>query len=120
MIANRAAQRFSDPVRATPPGAGSSRPSRRYGRGRTCEASACTTQLSVYNPRTRCWVHDEARPYMPRIRPKAEDGPAVIAAADLRALAAPGGSRQHPEPPAEPQPEPFPQPGPVPPAGRSS
>jgi hypothetical protein len=27
--------------------------------GRTCEEPGCTTKLSVYNVRTKCWQHAE-------------------------------------------------------------
>jgi hypothetical protein len=29
-----------------------------YGRGRVCDVSGCRTRLSVYNPETRCSLHD--------------------------------------------------------------
>jgi hypothetical protein len=56
---------------------------------------------------------------MPRIRPKADDGPQVILMPAQMRASVDVGARKHPEPPAEPQPEPFPQPDPVPPPGRS-
>jgi len=34
------------------------RPSPTFGRGRICAASGCKTHLSIYNPTTRCSLHD--------------------------------------------------------------
>lgn len=88
-------------------------PSRRYRAGRTCATAGCTTTLSIYNPRPRCWAHDEPRPVFHRVREATDTGPTVVRIADLQVLL--GKTRRHPEPPAEPQPEPFPTPGdPVP------
>lgn len=35
------------------------RRSRTSDRGRICEAPGCTTRLSVYNAKTRCWQHTD-------------------------------------------------------------
>jgi hypothetical protein len=35
------------------------RPSRTAAGGRTCAQPGCTTKLSVYNVRTKCWQHAE-------------------------------------------------------------
>lgn len=111
MIANTLVLRSTTTVRATTQ-AGASRPNRRYAGDRTCEVPTCTTQLSVYNPRRRCWAHAEPRPSIARVRQGSEEGPVVMSLDELsRVVAQP---HRHPEPPAEPQPEPFPQPGPVP------
>lgn len=34
--------------------------------GRTCEHPECTTELSVYNKRDKCWAHAEMK--VPRLR----------------------------------------------------
>jgi hypothetical protein len=34
------------------------RPSPTFGRGRICAAAGCRTHLSIYNPTTRCSLHD--------------------------------------------------------------
>lgn len=38
----------------------------RFAGGRVCTTPGCATILSVYNPRTKCWQHDERRPYFVR------------------------------------------------------
>lgn len=113
MIANTLVLRSTNTVRATTQ-AGASRPNRRYAGDRTCEVPTCTTQLSVYNPRRRCWAHDESRPSVARVRQTSEEGPVVTSLDELARLVVSVPPSRHPEPPAEPQPEPFPQPGPVP------
>lgn len=35
------------------------KPSRTAGGGRTCDESTCSTKLSVYNLKSRCWQHTE-------------------------------------------------------------
>jgi hypothetical protein len=35
------------------------RPLRTYGQGRTCMVEGCDTRLSLYNPNTRCSLHDD-------------------------------------------------------------
>jgi hypothetical protein len=35
-----------------------------YREGRVCAAVDCSTILSRYNPRTRCWQHEPARVYL--------------------------------------------------------
>ncbi len=35
------------------------RPTRTSTAGRVCEAPGCTTRLSVYNPKPRCWQHTD-------------------------------------------------------------
>ncbi|MGH2735307.1 MAG: hypothetical protein ACRDKZ_06995 [Actinomycetota bacterium] len=39
---------------------------RRYSSDRTCGAEGCTTTLSQYNPRDKCWLHAELK--VPRLR----------------------------------------------------
>jgi hypothetical protein len=42
-------------------------------RGRVCANEACTTVLSIYNPRGVCWQHEQPHPYVlqaPRKRRK--------------------------------------------------
>jgi hypothetical protein len=34
------------------------RPSSTFGRRRVCAAPGCPTRLSIYNPTTRCSIHD--------------------------------------------------------------
>lgn len=40
--------------------------SRTYGRNRHCQAQACETVLSVYNPAEFCWQHEPVRPFILR------------------------------------------------------
>lgn len=42
------------------------RASRTYPAGRTCLEPGCTTRLSMYNRRDRCWAHVEMK--IPRLR----------------------------------------------------
>lgn len=42
------------------------RPSRRHAEGRVCSHPGCTTRLSTYNRRDKCWLHAEMR--VPRLR----------------------------------------------------
>ena len=44
------------------------RASRRYAKGRVCTAEGCTTVLSQYNRRDKCWAHAEMK--IPRLRGK--------------------------------------------------
>lgn len=37
---------------------------RTYGRSRTCAEPGCTTRLSIYNKRDRCFVHTPARVFV--------------------------------------------------------
>ena len=37
-----------------------------YGRGRVCEHPSCATRLSIYNPESRCALHESKGP--PRAR----------------------------------------------------
>jgi hypothetical protein len=46
------------PIRVTGTEIVRGRPSPTFGRGRTCAAPGCRTHLSIYNPTTRCSVHD--------------------------------------------------------------
>jgi hypothetical protein len=35
------------------------RPSKTTPTGRVCDQPGCTTGLSIYNPKSRCWQHTE-------------------------------------------------------------
>ena len=47
-------------ARALPPA------SRTFGKGRTCAMPGCTTVLSQYNRRDKCWAHADMK--IPRLR----------------------------------------------------
>lgn len=113
MITDTPFIRSTGAVRVTSQAEGSKR-SRRYAGGRTCEASGCSTRLSTYNPRRRCWIHDEPRPTYLRIRPRVEEGPSVTSLKELISLLPRNVDRRHLESPADRQPEPFPTPRPLP------
>jgi hypothetical protein len=54
------------PIRGRRIGSSADAANRRFADGRVCAAPGCVTILSVYNPRTMCWQHDERRPYFVR------------------------------------------------------
>lgn len=43
------------------------RPLKTFEADRTCEEPGCQTRLSVYNDRARCWQHEPARSYHPKV-----------------------------------------------------
>jgi hypothetical protein len=47
---------------------GSERPSRSFGKGRTCREPGCNTRLSMYNNGKYCYVHEPMA--VPRTRGK--------------------------------------------------
>jgi hypothetical protein len=54
-----------DAIRGSRP-QGLPRASRQYAQGRVCAEPGCTTRLSVYNRRDKCWAHAEMK--VPRLR----------------------------------------------------
>ncbi|MGE5226403.1 MAG: hypothetical protein ACM3OO_05960 [Planctomycetaceae bacterium] len=54
-------------------GSGVDAANRRFADGRVCATPGCATVLSVYNPRTKCWQHDERRPYFVRVPRRRRD-----------------------------------------------
>ena len=49
------------------------RPSRRYSKARTCSHDGCTTKLSQYNSRDKCWAHADFK--IPRLRGRVTEAP---------------------------------------------
>lgn len=47
---------------------GTDRPSRSFGKGRTCTEEGCETRLSLYNPGKYCYLHEPMA--VPRTRGK--------------------------------------------------
>lgn len=45
---------------------GTPRASRQYPEGRVCAHEGCTTRLSIYNRRDKCWAHADMK--VPRLR----------------------------------------------------
>jgi hypothetical protein len=45
--------------------------------GRVCSAPGCETRLSVYNASTTCWLHEEAKQYILRVRNGVANGTAA-------------------------------------------
>jgi hypothetical protein len=43
------------------------RPLKTFTADRTCTEPGCATRLSVYNPAERCWQHEPARTYHPKV-----------------------------------------------------
>jgi hypothetical protein len=43
------------------------RPMNTFRADRTCAEPGCETRLSVYNPRQRCWLHEPAHAYHPKV-----------------------------------------------------
>jgi hypothetical protein len=39
-----------------------------FDKGRVCSDPDCQTQLSVYNASPTCWVHEQAKPFILRVR----------------------------------------------------
>jgi hypothetical protein len=39
-----------------------------FEKGRVCAHPSCATQLSVYNPSPTCWQHEQAKPFILRVR----------------------------------------------------
>jgi hypothetical protein len=110
----RTAQKTPHVVRVTQIDGVTPTTTRRYTAGRTCEAPGCETALSVYNPATMCWVHEDAHPFVARAdRTSSADEPRLIEPTELRELLMAARTHQHPEPGPEPSPAPPPPP-PVP------
>jgi hypothetical protein len=55
------------PIRGRRIGSSAEAANQRFADGRVCATPGCATILSVYNPRTMCWQHDERRPYFVRV-----------------------------------------------------
>jgi hypothetical protein len=56
-----------DRILKTEPSTRSTRRNRTFPQGRSCTYPGCSTLLSIYNPRSVCWQHEEARPASPVI-----------------------------------------------------
>jgi hypothetical protein len=56
-----------DLILKTEPSTRSTRQNRTFPRGRSCARPGCSTRLSIYNPRSVCWQHEEPRPASPVI-----------------------------------------------------
>lgn len=48
-----------------------------YVPGRVCSHPGCGTKLSVYNASPRCWVHEEAKEFVLRVRNGIANGTAA-------------------------------------------
>jgi hypothetical protein len=46
--------------------------SKTYPSDRVCEATGCTTRLSVYNASSFCWQHEVAHPFVFRVDHRVE------------------------------------------------
>jgi hypothetical protein len=48
-----------------------------FDRGRVCAREGCGTQLSVYNRSLLCWLHEDAKPFVLRVRNGEANGTAA-------------------------------------------
>jgi hypothetical protein len=48
-----------------------------YDSGRVCAHPGCATKLSVYNASTTCWIHEEAKEFVLRVRNGVANGTAA-------------------------------------------
>jgi hypothetical protein len=55
---------------------------RTQSQARVCEEHQCSTVLSRYNLRPRCWQHDTPKPYVLRVRERPSEAGAPDAADD--------------------------------------
>jgi len=59
---------MSDAIVGHPLGTGADRPSKKFGKDRTCKQEGCGTRLSLYNPGKFCSLHEPMT--VPRTRGK--------------------------------------------------
>jgi hypothetical protein len=76
-----------------------------FRKDRWCAEPGCRTHLSIYNARERCWLHEPARSYHPKVGRTRNS--------DLR-VPSPTVPPPVPSPDPDPVPEPQPQPPPSP------
>ena len=79
---------------------------RTFETGRFCAEAGCRTRLSIYNSRDRCWIHEPARVFHPKVGRTRNS--------DRQVLGDPGPTVPPPMPSPDPQPVPDPEP-PAPP-----
>jgi hypothetical protein len=79
------------------------RPQRTFDMGRRCAEPGCQTKLSIYNASDRCWLHEPAHAFHPKVgRTRSSD------------LRIPGPTVPPPAPSPDPDPVPEPEPPPTP------
>jgi hypothetical protein len=74
--------------------------------GRCCAEPGCQTKLSIYNARERCWLHEPAHVFHPKVGRTRNS--------DRRVPGGPGPTVPPPMPSPDPQPVPEPEPPPSP------
>jgi hypothetical protein len=91
---------------------------RTFDRGRCCAEPGCQTKLSIYNSRDRCWLHEPAHVFHPKVG-RTRNSDRRLAG---RVPGDPGPTVPPPMPSPDPQPvpDPEPPPSPIPTAQRRS